>query len=901
MPWDRERYCRDVLEPARQAGNVPPPDLYLRYGLPAGISSAAAFDRRVAEVLACWRDLDRRGRYQQIARALLTAHRELERAGPLTPARFAEHQRQARRKQAMQLARLAEVESGAATHAGPDTIKRLSAALDIPATDAEITEALGQAGVRVVAGFPALPAKPHPKQADLAQHVQQLGKRLSTEVVFGDSVRDGFRLLGGFRLADGSRLDEAALGGARDRAAALPYADAAKAPTENVLAILAGAARQPGQLDALLLSEVVERLRQFASSGFLQRGIAVQAHGLGLDEDEAGLLAGAVLAGGTTATLHQRVEEALSAGKLRAAQREAAGLPAEDPLRERIAAQAADVTRLIREADEELARGRTERAAARLAEALRLASDDDALAERLTALPPPAPPRADAHLDSDHVLVTWEPSAALAGQVRYRVRRGAARPPRSPAEGTAVVTTDGRHEAIDTGAPVGTDLFYSVFADRGGEACSPAASSEVVVRAPDVTGITVTVADSSVAISWRPPPGAHAVQVVRATGHEPQGPGDGTPVQASLTGFSDAGLRTGTEYFFRITVSYLGGNGQRRQSPGVVVAAVPAPEPEAVTGLGVSVTGHGTAVATWTPPRHGQVRLVVSDAPPPWPAGTMITPAEAAGLREIAGAPRRGAGGRDSMTLRLPPGRHYVWALTWQGSVVVAGSYAEVVLVEPVRRLTAQRAHDAARLAWEWPDGAADAVIRWAGQERRCSWRAYHDEGGATVTVGPAETRIEVRAVYPHPGGPLTAPAAWTTVPARGVAVHYRIRRGGLRHRRQRTVEFVPERAVRLPAIVVVRTEGRYIPDDPAEGETLVRVGPQDVTPDQHATVTVEVRRGSGWLACFVAPDPPDPPDPPGVPGNPGGPDPPGTPDAPVAGEAAVLLFHPPAEEMRLR
>jgi len=253
------------------------------------------------------------------------------------------------------------------------------------------------------------------------------------------------------------------------------------------------------------------------------------------------------------------------------------------------------------------------------------------------------------------------------------------------------------------------------------------------------------------------------------------------------------------------------------------------------------------------------------------------------------------------MTLRLPPGRHYVRALTWRGSVVVAGSYAEVVLVEPVRKLTAERAHDAARLAWEWPDGAADTVIRWAGQERHCSWRAYHDEGGATVTVGPAEARIEVRAVYPHPGGPLTAPAARTTVPARGVAVHYRIRHGGLRHRRQRTVEFVPERAVRLPAIVVVRTEGRYIPDDPAEGETLVRVGPQDVTPDQHATVTVEVRRGSGWLACFVAPDPPDPPDPPGVPGNPGGPDPPGTPDAPVAGEAAVLLFHPPAEEMRLR
>ena len=101
--------------------------------------------------------------------------------------------------------------------------------------------------------------------------------------------------------------------------------------------------------------------------------------------------------------------------------------------------------------------------------------------------------------------------------------------------------------------------------------------------------------------------------------------------------------------------------------------------------------------------------------------------------------------------------------------------------------------------------------------------------------------------------------------------------------------------------MVVVRTEGRYFPDDPAEGETLARVEPQDVTPDQHATVTVQAGRGPGWLACFVAPDPPDPPGPTGVPGGPGAPDPPGTPGAPVAGGAAILLFHPPVEEMRLR
>ena len=88
---------------------------------------------------------------------------------------------------------------------------RLRTALSWSVTDAEVTEALQRAGVRVVATFPELPAAPHPKQADLAQHVRQLSKRLSAEVVFGDAVRHGFRVLGGFRLADSRRLDEAAI------------------------------------------------------------------------------------------------------------------------------------------------------------------------------------------------------------------------------------------------------------------------------------------------------------------------------------------------------------------------------------------------------------------------------------------------------------------------------------------------------------------------------------------------------------------------------------------------------------------------------------------------------------------------------------------------------------------
>ena len=410
MTWNREHYLAEVLEPARKAGNVPPPDLYARYGLPAGLSDQAAFTRQVTDVVAFWRELKGRRMYARLADTLITAHAELEKAGRLTLRSFAERYADSRREQLDRLARLAEAEAGAATHVGPDTLARLRSALDGAVSEAEVVRALEQAGVRVVARFPALPAAPHPKQADLARHLAHLGVWPSAAVVFRDMTGKGFRVLGGFRLSDGRTLDDDAIASARGRVDALPYTDPAKTPTENVLAILRTAARKPGDLDALLLSEVVERLRPLARSGFIQRAIAAQACESGLDQEDAGLIAAALAGADNAGAMRPQVEDELARGRLRNAQRLAAGLPVDDPLRERIAALEAEVIDLGRRADQELARGRGEPAAALLAEAVSKARDDPELAERLAAVPPPPPREATARMDGDHMLITWKPS-----------------------------------------------------------------------------------------------------------------------------------------------------------------------------------------------------------------------------------------------------------------------------------------------------------------------------------------------------------------------------------------------------------------------------------------------------------------------------------------------------------
>ncbi len=879
MRWDPEQYRLEVLEPARRAGNVPPADLYVRYGLPGDISDVRAFTERIAQVVAYWRALKSKRTYARLAETLIAKHAELERAGRLTPAKFVELQAHAHHEQTVRLSGLAETEAGAATHVGPVTVARLRGALGGSVTEAEVREALRKAGVRVVEEFPELPALPHPKVADLARHVQLLGLRLSPEVVFGDALFSGFRVLGGFRLADGQRLDETAISDARHRVDARPHSDPTKTTRENILAILRAAARNPAELKTLLLSEITERLRRLAESGFVQRAIAAQARELGLEEEEAGLIAAAMLARDTVGAVRQQAEEELAGGRLRSAQRLMASLPADDPLRQSIAARDAEVTALAQRADQELAAGQRERAARLLYEAMTMASDDTRLAERLAALPPPPPRSATARVNGDHVLVTWEASPAQAGHVHYRVMRNEGRAPASPAEGTAVVTQTERQDIADADAPPGTGIFYSVFAARGGTSWSPPAMTQSMTFTPDVTELSVETGESAVVLSWEVHPGTDSVVAIRAEGRPPLGPEDGTAVEASLVGLTDTGLRTGTEYFYRIAASYRSPGGQHQSSAGIVVSAVPMPAPDAVTRLEVRAAGSGSAgiLATWAPPRHGQVRLALSDKPPRWPAGTRLTPDEVARLRRVSGVPRRGADGRDFLELSLPPGRHYLIALTAGGRAVVAGDSAEIGLAEPVRDLLAFRMHDIVRLSWVWPDDATDAVVRWPGGEHRCSRRVYDDEGGVTLSVGRAETLIEVLAVYSLPGGELTAPAVQTSVPGRGITLKYRIHRTSRLHPRQRVVEIATEQPTRLPALVVVRATGPYAPDNPAEGEAVAHIEPQSITPAQPVKVIVELPKGPAWLACFIDL---------------------GT---SVTGAQGVLLFPPPAEEMRIR
>ena len=124
-----------------------------------------------------------------------------------------------------------------------------------------------------------------------------------------------------------------------------------------------------------------------------------------------------------------------------------------------------------------------------------MASDDPVLADRLIALPPPAPRDAAATVDGQHVLVTWESRPLLAGRLRFWVRRGQGSAPASPEAGAPVtgggdpISRGGRERTARHRPALQRLRRYGVLGDRVADACSEPAVTALVVLVPDVTSI----------------------------------------------------------------------------------------------------------------------------------------------------------------------------------------------------------------------------------------------------------------------------------------------------------------------------------------------------------------------------------------------------------------------------
>lgn len=866
MPWDQEKYKKEVLLPARKSGL--PADLFVLYGfddrLPADQN---AFSKQVSAVTGLWKSLENRQQFSTAVKTLKAMHAELEKSKALSPKAF-----QARRDQKLAEAaqQLNELIAGLeATHVGPDTVAALRQVTGGAADEPRIRRALRAAKISVIDELPDLPQSKPAGYSAVSKEVRALGKRLTAEVVFGEqalSADGGFRVLGGFRLANGRKIDNQELKKLIDVSEVMSIHDPRKTPTGALVTALRKAMRE-GTLDKLLLWDVISPLREQAGLLRSQKALAERAVKLGLDRDDAGIIAAVLASGGVGDFRSRQVEEDLAAKHLRAAQSNAAFVDGE--LKAMVDAAVAKVDELAANADREQAAGRTEQAARLLAEATALALDDEELPKRLRGIAPPAPRDCAAVVEAGQVIVTWRPGAGQVpvGEITYQVTRGTGRTPASPAQGVAIGEPTSELHVTDADPPVGADLRYAIFAGRGGPQWSAAGAAASVVFAPDVTEIKLQVSSDAITANWRAPKGATQVIVTR------QASGNRTAVTADLTGFHDTGLTAGVEHVYQITAVYRSPDGAVRHSSGVIKQATPTPDPLPVPTL--SLQGSPPEVqAVWEPPKFGRVELLIGSRRPTWQLGAEPAEAElkAFGM-PVTGAARQ-AGKRMIMALVTPPGRHYLLTVTRSGHRVVVGAWTELNLATPVKNLVAERLGDQTRLSWTWPEGAVETIIAWPGGERRCTWRQYHTEGGFAIPAGPDEMVVSARAVHPGQQSELVAAPISCMVPGRKARVSYHWLKAGPLHGGRRVLELTTDRACQLPELVVVHSTAKFPPDEPDEGIEIVRLPPVSIAPGTSVKVPVDLpKRASGFLACFIASESDDGP----------------------------LLFPPPPAEMKIK
>jgi hypothetical protein len=861
-------YRRDVLEPARAAGDQPPEDLRVRYALD-GPLTAETVPARVKRVRQCWRRARGQLKYRKLIDRLEAEHRELAplfaaaERGDLRPLEHRLRGGAARteRRRGEARARLADA-AGALRMAAPAELEGIARTAGVPR--AELARLAAADGIEIREPDPLPSAAPYPAYRKVRESLDVLGKRHLADFLFGARLTGPIRVLDGFAAPDGAlRPDRDAVAAAgadwarRSRDTSTTHAD-------TVLAAL----RSDADPHALLLFDVADRLRERLRQRASERALLRHAvEDLGIDGGDARRLVFALVresgpaAGGGPAG---RLRALLDAGDVHAAAEfaDAAGIPRPGPggepaEEEALAAEARHrLDTALRLRETAAAEPDPDRAFRLLADALRLVRDLPGAESHQRRLPPrPVPAlHADADAAGGAVRLSWEASPSTAGEIAYRVVRRAGRAPRDVRDGDPV---DG---ALDERPPANVPLYYAVFAVRGEGVAAPAAAGPVVVR-PEPAEVALTGGDGQVTGRWRCPAEAARVVVLR----------DGRAVPAGRDGFRER-VPNGWTLHYLVCAVYLDAAGREVMTEGVRASVTPTAPPEPVYELSAEAddADPGLVRVRFAPPRNGAVELVLSEGPPPWPRSAVVP------LEEVRRETRRLACAPAPGGLDVRPGAGgWLLAVTVAEGTAAIGAYHRHVNLPPPRRLVAERRGAYVHVGFDWPADVTEVDLGYSvgGDERSeglpqpgndaprpavrraetVTRAAYDTQGGIRIPAPEdAAVALTVAAAGTVGGARVTGPPVSAALAARAV-VHYDVRRSGPPWRRTLTIRLTAARPLRVARLSLVLCAGRVMPHRPGDGDTL---GSWEQVPvPGELSLAAPAASGPYWLRCFADDD----------------------------------------------
>ncbi|MEU9885386.1 hypothetical protein [Sphaerisporangium sp. NPDC051011] len=833
MAFDERRYTREVLEPAREAGGLPPEDLRIRYQLQEAMTSADV-TATVKQVRQCWRRARGMLKYKRLADRLEADHARFApiftaaAEGDLRPLRDAlgESERRAERRLADTGSRLDDA-AGPLRMLTPELLATIARSSGVGQEEAVRLAARRSIEVREPDALPGAP--PYSGYGRAREALDTLGLSHLGRFLYGDRCAD-MRVLDGFAVPGAPSLEDALEEAERHWAARIrgPWTVGA----DTVIAALRNSP-DPGLLIRYdIVARLRERVREHPYDDSLLRHATTE---LDLAAGDARRLIFAVRAeggaGGAASGPAARLRELVDAGEIHAAADFAEALDAGA-----LTGEAAELATEVRARLASAVRLRDRARAAldpddawiALRDALQRVPDLPGASELLVRLAPHPARAVRASVQGEGVGLVWQPSPSRAGRVVYDVLRN----------GTPLTTTD-RPSVRDERPPVNVPIVYSVVARREEAVAMPAAAATLIVR-PEPGEVRFSGGDGVVSGTWTLPAEAARVRVTR----------DGRVVPAGDTGLRDRDVVNGTSYTYVVSAVYPAPDGEA-VTPGVRRAVTPQGRPRPVTGftLRADPAAPGTFLVRYEEPPEGAVEFVALDVPPPWPVGTTLSLAElrAAG-RAIPAFPTR-----DGQAIRPGAGREVLVAVTVAGELVTIGGHVDHINLAPPTGLTAQRRGGAVLVGFEWPQDVTEVEVRRNGHPAIVTSAAYRARGGVRYEVPESEAvAIEVAATSVVDGRRVRGPAARLTLPGH-IPVRYDLTYKGPSWKRSVVVEVTADRPVTLRRLALVLKPGHIQPRTADDG--LVLSHWTDLEVPARLTVPAPRQAKPYWLRCFAEGD----------------------------------------------
>lgn len=208
-------------------------------------------------------------------------------------------------------------------------------------------------------------------------------------------------------------------------------------------------------------------------------------------------------------------------------------------------------------------------------QSLEIAADLPLALAGLARTPPDPPTAMDAQILGDRIRLIWTPPPLDGcGPVTFVVVRKRNGTLAHPGDGARIAEV-GAPEFDDLHVAPGETVGYAVLSKRGAVESIAAISLGPFLFLADVKDVRLAVGENEVALTWRPPPGAAEIRVVRKRGAAPSGPRDGERLAAALDHLVDRGLDADQVYYYGVHAIYKMPDGRLYPAPGVVVSARP--------------------------------------------------------------------------------------------------------------------------------------------------------------------------------------------------------------------------------------------------------------------------------------------------------------------------------------